>query len=859
MNRSNMAAWTLAMIAVILNAAVGYYNIERMMTDQKKLQESLSIQTEYELLLSELKDAETGHRGFMLTGKDEYLKHYTPANQRVRARLDSLEAKISGRPKQQESLPEIRSLVERKFNEMNRMQEVRREKGLERGGAAVSENIGLRLMESLRNRIEASIEAEEVVLRERSAEIEKEHTFAFVTLVSGAILGLGIVLAAATMVNSELKRRHRANEELALAKSQAESALSRLDAFFENAPYGIAYLDDHLRILRINEAFAVANGMPASQHTGKRVSELPMRVPSNLLEDFQAALSERRRLLNRVIELPSGMWEMVAFPVVVPNGPASLGLIGVDITQRTRAENKLRESEASFRTLTESMPQMVWTTRSDGSADYFNSQWYEYTGLDVSTGDNWMTTVHDEDRERCRALWSHSVSTGEPYEIEYRLRRRDGAWRWFLGRGRAVDDEQGRIVRWLGTCTDIDDSKRLVETMDREIQARTATLVEQRTFLDAILNSVNEGIVACDAQGKLLFNRATQAIHGLVAERIDSQHWAEYYGLYEADGVTPLAQDRIPLQRAMKGELFRDVEMIIRPEDAPERFLLCSGQPLVTNDGHQFGAVVSMRDMTVRRTYEQELLEASRRLQASNEELEKFAYVASHDLQEPLRKIQAFGDRLGKKYRDALDDEGRDSLTRILDAAARMRRLIEDLLAFSRIATKVQPFELVDLSEVLDDVRSIFELRFDGGALEVGPLPKVQGDAVQLRQLFQNLIGNAIKFAKPGEPPQVRVHSVEWRGLAEDADPPAPEGNGWRLTIADRGIGFEQEYAERIFELFQRLHGRHRYEGTGLGLAIVKKIALRHGAAITARGQLGQGAVFILDWPSAPRGAMSDA
>jgi PAS domain S-box-containing protein len=235
----------------------------------------------------------------------------------------------------------------------------------------------------------------------------------------------------------------------------------------------------------------------------------------------------------------------------------------------------------------------------------------------------------------------------------------------------------------------------------------------------------------------------------------------------------------------------------------------------------------------------------------SNEELEKFAYVASHDLQEPLRKIQAFGDRLVKKYRDPLGPEGQEYVDRMKAAATRMRTLIDDLLTFSRVTTKAQPFDRVDLGAIVGDVLSDLEVQVTrtGGTVEVGPLPTVEADPLQMRQLFQNLIGNALKFHKPDLPPRVTVQATPWGAVSDGTDPP-PAGDGYRILVADNGIGFDPAYAERVFELFQRLHGRAEYEGTGIGLAICRKIVQRHGGTILARGQPGEGTAFVIDLPA---------
>ncbi len=235
---------------------------------------------------------------------------------------------------------------------------------------------------------------------------------------------------------------------------------------------------------------------------------------------------------------------------------------------------------------------------------------------------------------------------------------------------------------------------------------------------------------------------------------------------------------------------------------------------------------------------------ANESLQRSNRELEQFASVASHDLQEPLRKIQAFGDRLITRCSDELGEQGRDYLARMQFSATRMRSLIDALLSFSRVTTKAQPFVPVNLETVAADVVSDLEERVErmGGRVEVGPLPTLQADLSQMRQLLQNLIGNGLKFARPNEAPVVRVSS---RLL--------PAANGeipfCEISVADNGIGFEEVYLDRIFELFQRLHGRQEYEGTGMGLAICRKIVERHGGSITAHSALNEGANFIVTLP----------
>ena len=230
------------------------------------------------------------------------------------------------------------------------------------------------------------------------------------------------------------------------------------------------------------------------------------------------------------------------------------------------------------------------------------------------------------------------------------------------------------------------------------------------------------------------------------------------------------------------------------------------------------------------------------RLEQSNRELENFAHITSHDLREPLRKIQAFGDRLRAKCMDGLGEQGGDYLNRMLDAAGRMSVLIEDLFAFSRVTTKAKPFVAVNLNKIAGEVVSDLEARVEqtGGRVEIGDLPVIDADPTQMRQLLQNLIANALKFRRPGVPPEVKVSARPGTG---------GPGGQCQLFVADNGIGFDEKYLDRIFIIFQRLHGRNEYEGTGIGLAICRKIVERHGGTITAKSAPGHGATFIINLP----------
>jgi light-regulated signal transduction histidine kinase (bacteriophytochrome) len=260
-----------------------------------------------------------------------------------------------------------------------------------------------------------------------------------------------------------------------------------------------------------------------------------------------------------------------------------------------------------------------------------------------------------------------------------------------------------------------------------------------------------------------------------------------------------------------------------------------------------------VRDIGLRKKVEQEQARHAAELERSNRDLEQFAYVASHDLQEPLRKIRAFGDRLEIKCRDSLDETARECVQRMQSAAARMQELIEGLLTLSRVTTRAKDFVQVDLGKTVREVLGDLEAQIERvhGRVEVGKLPTIQAEPLQIRQLFQNLIGNALKFHQPGEEPLVKVDARYVHGREEGQPRKSPAEEQCRITIEDNGIGFEEQYAERIFGIFQRLHTRDVYEGTGIGLAICRRIAEYHGGTISVRSSLGKGATFEVLLPAA--------
>lgn len=433
-------------------------------------------------------------------------------------------------------------------------------------------------------------------------------------------------------------------------------------------------------------------------------------------------------------------------------------------------------------------------------------------------------------------------------------------------RGYVITGDRAFLQPYESAQLAVDDSlsKLRAATKDHATQLSSlATLEEQVAAVMAYIHQVVQmrgeeefaevAEVVRTRRGKALMDKVRGTLRTiqqeersrLDARRIDSQR--SYVTALTTGGLTTLLGMGLIVFAFLliRREMARRAEAVVALRHANE-FL---EQRVIDRTSELSHAnALMMTEIDERRRAEEQSRLFAEELQRSNRELEQFAAVASHDLQEPLRKIQAFGDRLRVRFRDELGEQGQDYIDRMQASAKRMRKLIDDLLEYSRVTTKAQPFAPVNLTEIVQEVADDLEARLHqtGGRVEFGELPVVQASPLQMRQLFQNLISNALKFRRPDEPPLVRI------SVANPAEGRVG-GNGHglqcQIVIEDNGIGFEPQYGERIFELFQRLHGREDYEGTGIGLAICRKIVDRHNGQIVAHSSPGAGSRFVVTLP----------
>lgn len=522
-----------------------------------------------------------------------------------------------------------------------------------------------------------------------------------------------------------------------------------------------------------------------------------------------------------------------------------------ELTERKQAqiekailERNLQHERERLKTIIAKVPGVVWEAWGDPAEqkqriDFVSAYAEPLLGYPLA---DWLTTpgfdltiTHPEDRAQATKDLMTIFQDGSGM-YQSRWLTADGRTLWMESHTSVIKDEKtGEPVGLRGVTMDITQRKQTEEVL-RESEERFRMMADTAPVL----------IWMTGIDRKCLYlNRVWSQFTGRPLE--------DELGFGWVAAIHPDDQEMVvnAYNRAFEAREGFKVEMRLRYHDGSYRWVVNQGLPRFIGDGTFMGFIGSCFDITDRREAEEELKNFTAKLEVSNRELQDFAYVASHDLQEPLRKVQAFGDRLKLKFRDTLDEEGLDYLQRMQSAAGRMQRLIQDLLMFSRVTSQARPFRPVDLNKIVQDVMTDLEVRIEetGACFEIGNLATLDADEVQMNMLLQNLISNSLKYRREGVAPVIKVHGEVMLQLRSpnktEVDPPGM----YQLTVEDNGIGFDEKYLDKIFGLFQRLHGRTEYEGTGMGLAICRRIVERHGGTITARSIPDQGASFIVTLP----------
>ncbi|MBI1394371.1 MAG: PAS domain S-box protein [Betaproteobacteria bacterium] len=620
-------------------------------------------------------------------------------------------------------------------------------------------------------------------------------------------------------------------------QARTESLAQRFERLFRFSPMGKVLVDDTGRIRTANPASERIFGYRAGELVGRSIEDL---VPEPLRDVHRRQRNEFERpgdsgigASNRAVDGLRADGSRVPLEITLTTLPDEEGEMVLatmaDISARRAAELALQESENRYRQLTQSLPQLVWTCRPTGECDFLNAQWVAYTGVpeQAQLPYGWLDHVHPDDRDALMSSWKAAVETGDDMQVEFRIRRHDGLYRWFDTRATAIKDVEGRIVKWFGSNTDIEDRKlfevRLHETQRRfelAVQATREGLWDWNLVTDDIYLSPQWFAMLGYAEGEVPYRGDFRAT---LIHPDEAQGWRTVLQQH-FDARTP----------------FHSVECRFRAHDGTYRWMLDRGQVVERDaDGRPLRMVGTDTDISDRKVLELSLRQQTEDLTRSNADLERFAYIASHDLQEPLRMVASFLQLLDRKYEGKLDDTGRQYLDFAVGGARRMQALIQDLLRYSRAGRSDEPLVRVDMNRALAVALDNLSVAIADAGAKVSPdvLPPARGQAGELTQVFQNLVQNALRYGGEAAP--------ELKISGECTD-----DGMCTFSVQDNGVGIAPQHQDRIFELFKRLNPNDGKSGTGIGLATCKRIIERFGGRIWVESQPGAGSTFRFTLPS---------
>lgn len=629
-----------------------------------------------------------------------------------------------------------------------------------------------------------------------------------------------------------------------VAEARLRASEERFRLTMEHAPIGIALVELDGTFTQANPAFCRILGYSIDELRTTTFQELTH--PDHLAQDLDHvdamlrgtmdAYETRKRYHRRD---GSTVWVHLIASLVRDADGEPLHFVAHihDITGQVVARRELQSSERRFRSLIENGSELIAVLDGDGVIRYQSPAFRRILGYEEGDleGTEALDLVHEDDRDRAwRAFATLAERRGGRTRSEYRIRHADGRWRTVEARTTDLRKDPG-VGGIVVNARDVTERRSAEDRVARS-QAR----------LQAILDTITEAVVLVGADGRIEYaNRAAEAVLGVTPvdatrRTFDDPRWK----ITTVDGGL-LPEDQLPFVRVMAtGEPVRDARHAIERPDGEQRILSINAAPLEKSGAHPTGMVASIQDITERTRAEEEVQRLNRELEArvrrrtaelaaANEELEAFAYSVSHDLRAPLRALDGFSQALVEDHGDRLDGEARHFLGRIQANSRRMARLIDDILALSRVSRRELERTEVDLAALARDaLRELQEADPDRSVSFVAPerLP-ARGDPGLLRTALDNLLGNAWKFTRPQETARIE--------LGVDA-----RNGGRTYFVRDNGVGFEMAYVDRLFQPFHRLHDEDDFQGTGIGLATVSRIVRRHGGTVSAQGAPDEGATI---------------
>ncbi len=671
--------------------------------------------------------------------------------------------------------------------------------------------------------------------------------------------------------NTDINEQKKYSEILEATLMESES---QKQAILQFAPDAVVSIDAQGRVLSWNPEATNIFGWNEQEVLGKTLTETI--IPDRYAKKHTLGMEHYLKtgdgpVINKLIEVFAVKKNKEEIPIELKISATNINgreiFIGFirDISLRKKAEEtiKNRTNQLIEAQQLAHIGSWAWDIPSD-KIDW-SDELYRIYGLIPqefeANYENYIQLIHPEDRKNVHDIVQQAFAEHEPFNLHHKIIHPDGTERIIRSTGKVFTDEQGQTVKMTGTAQDVTEQKRK-EAELKESEERFFKIFDNNPVPLSLTEIKTNKITYVNNLFCASFGYTKEEIIGHTVEELGLigaeeyqrvisyifSHLKETRNLEEIQSLSVEETENL-LLRLKETDAMKDFEVQYTKKNGASFPAIVSFEVLRIDSKHY--TVTSYMDITERKKAEEKLKKQNVELEKNNKELESFTYISSHDLQEPLRKIQLFADRILDSEYERLSDKGKDHFKRMQNAAEKMRLLIKDLLAYSHANTSKEDQEYINLNDIVEDVKLEFSesIAEKGAIIEVQELGEIKIFHFQIRQLMQNLIGNSLKFSRPGHPPHIRIESEFKNGIDLQNENLISGTNYCHIKFEDNGIGFKKEYQDKIFEVFKRLHGSNDYPGSGIGLAIVKKIVENHNGLITASSSTNKGAIFDIYLP----------
>jgi PAS domain S-box-containing protein len=871
----------LVLLIVLAIQVLSFVTIRQLLDNDAQVTHSHTVLNEAQIVLTQLVDAESSQRGYLITGQEPYLDPYNSAVASFNDHLARLKSLTSDNADQQARLGIIESDARQRLDQLARGIDLRRRQDFNAVQQYILSGTGKQTMDTVRGELEAFTATEQTLLNERTASLEESagQTLAFSVVLAGidlALLGLAFYFVRRDVTN----------------RSRAEAA--RLQTTLASIGDAVITTDAAGRVTFMNTVAQGLTGWSQADAAGQDLARVFNIVNEDTRAEVESPVVKVIRegmivgLANHTLLIARDGTEHPiddsGAPIRDPGGTITgVVLVFRDITERKAAEAERSDllareqaaraaaeaSEQYYRFLAESIPQIVWTARPDGWRDYYNQRWLAFSGLsyEQTQGWGWEVALHPDDRRRILDLWRRSLQNGEPYESEYRFRRADGVYRWHLSRAAPARDAQGRIIKWFGTSTDIDDQKRARRTLEvlADASAALGSSLDYEETVAAVTRMVVPDLADWCAVDVLDENGDLQR---LAVAHVDPAKvtWAhELWRRFPPDKRAPTGSYNI-IRTGQTEYLPEITEEMLAPVTDPELldiihtigFTSVITAPLtvrdrtlgvftlVTAESHRRYTEADVRlaeDLARRAAMAIDNARLYREAQEAVRMRDQFLSIAAHELKTPLTSMLGYTQLVQRRTQreGTLNARDQRALGLVAEQAGRLNRMVASLLDLSRLETGQLSIERtpVDLRALAQRLVEEVQPTLDQHrlVLQAAPAPLlIEGDALRLEQVLQNLIQNAVKYDPEGSPITVTVE---------------PRGALACVAVTDQGIGIPEPAQAQLFSRFYRAPNvdPQQISGMGLGLYVVKEIVALHSGTVDVTSTEGQGSTFTICLP----------